>query len=266
MALKLENTYQQAVKTIATSQINILTLMQYIVVILTLLAYSASVSAKESTINTIEPNLEHSFQCIKIIKALERYHYLEKKLDNKMSEIILHRYLKSLDPRKQLFTLKDINLLKQYQFRFDDDLKRGRLNLSFKIFNLFMNRSNQRLEYISSLIKTWEKELDFSKKESMIIKYDLRTWKTDEQELYTLWKKELKNHIISLLLDDQEKDTIYETLNKLYSNRLKLLLQTDSDDVFQILMNSVTSSFDPHTQFFPPRASEDFDIHISLSL
>ena len=67
-------------------------------------------------------------------------------------------------------------------------------------------------------------------------------------------------------MDDQEKDTIYETLNKLYSNRLKRLLQTDSDDIFQILMNSVTSSFDPHTQFFPPRASEDFDIHMSLSL
>ena len=31
-------------------------------------------------------------------------------------------------------------------------------------------------------------------------------------------------------------------------------------------MNSVTASFDPHTQFFPPRASEDFDIHMSLSL
>ena len=266
MALKLENTYQQTVKTIATPQIDILALMQYIVAIFIILAYSAPVSAKTDTINTIEPKLEHSFQCIKIIKALERYHYLEKKLDNKMSEIILHRYLKSLDPRKQLFTLKDINLLKQYQFRFDDDLKRGRLNLSFKIFNLFMNRSNQRLEYISSLIETWEKELDFSKKESLIIKYDLRTWKNDEQELYTLWKKELKNHIISLLLDDQEKDTIYETLNKLYSNRLKRLLQTDSNDIFQILMNSVTSSFDPHTQFFPPRASEDFDIHMSLSL
>ena len=139
MALKLKNTYQQAVKTIATSQINILILMQYIVVIFIILAYSAPVSAKTDTINTIEPKLEHSFQCIKIIKALEKYHYLEKKLDNKMSEIILHRYLKRLDPRKQLFTLKDINLLKQYQFRFDNDLKRGQLDLSFKIFNLFMN-------------------------------------------------------------------------------------------------------------------------------
>ncbi len=266
MAFKTKFIYQLAAKTTITSQIGIWILMKYIVITLTLLAYSVPVSANKSTLETIKPKPEHSFQCIKIIKALERYHYLGKKLDNKMSEIILNRYLKRLDPRKQLFTLKDINWLKHYQFRFDNDLKRGRLDLSFKIFDLFMNRSKQRLEYISSLIKTWEKELDFSKKESMIIENDLRKWKTDEQKLYTLWKKELKNHIISLLLDDQDKDTIYETLNKLYSNRLKRLLQTDSDDIFQILMNSVTSSFDPHTQFFPPRASEDFDIHMSLSL
>ncbi len=266
MVLKPKIIYQQAVKTTATSQKNFWILMQYIVVILTLLAYSAPVSAKTGTINTIKPKLEQSYQCIKIIKALERYHYLGKKLDNKMSEIILNRYLKRLDPRKQLFTLKDINWFKHYKFRFDDDLKRGRLDLSFKIFDLFMNRSKQRLEYISSLIKTWEKELDFSKKESMIIDNDLRKWMIDEQKLYTLWKKELKNHIISLLLDDQDKDTIYETLNKLYSNRLKRLLQTNSDDIFQILMNSVTTSFDPHTQFFLPRTSEDFDIHMSLSL
>ncbi len=266
MVLKPKIIYQQAVKTTATSQKTFWILMQYIVVILTLLAYSAPVSAKTGTINTIKPKLEQSYQCIKIIKALERYHFLGKKLDNKMSEIILNRYLKRLDPRKQLFTLKDINWFKHYKFRFDDDLKRGRLDLSFKIFDLFMNRSKQRLEYISSLIKTWEEELDFSKKESMIIDNDLRKWMIDEQKLYTLWKKELKNHIISLLLDDQDKNTIYETLNKLYSNRLKRLLQTNSDDIFQILMNSVTTSFDPHTQFFLPRTSEDFDIHMSLSL
>ncbi|MCK5349315.1 MAG: carboxy terminal-processing peptidase, partial [Desulfobacula sp.] len=79
-------------------------------------------------------------------------------------------------------------------------------------------------------------------------------------------KKELKNHIILLSLDDQDNASISDTLVKIYSNRLKRLLQTDSNDIFQIFMNTVTASFDPHTQFFPPRASEDFDIHMSLSL
>jgi carboxyl-terminal processing protease len=268
MKLKFKTNNQQLVP---TQQANIWLCLQSIILIFICLSYSSITLANSGTNshsidNPIKPTPAHSFQCIKIINALERYHYLEKRLDDKMSKIILHRYLKSLDPRKHLFTKKDIDLFKRYQFRFDDDLKRGRLNLSFKIFSLFMHRSEQRLEYISSLIKTWETGLDFSKNESMIIENDLRKWQTNEQELYNLWKKELKNHIISLILDDQERNSITKTLNQLYSNRLKRLLQTDSNDVFQVVMNSVTNSFDPHTQFFPPRASEDFDIHMSLSL
>ncbi|OFZ58712.1 MAG: tail-specific protease, partial [Bdellovibrionales bacterium RIFOXYB2_FULL_36_6] len=91
-------------------------------------------------------------------------------------------------------------------------------------------------------------------------------WHLDKQSLYPLWKSDLKNHIISLILDDQDEASIADTLEKTYSNRLKHLLQTNNGDIFQIFMNSVTSSFDPHTQYFPPNASEDFDIHMSLSL
>ncbi|MCD4718439.1 MAG: carboxy terminal-processing peptidase, partial [Desulfobacula sp.] len=169
-------------------------------------------------------------------------------------------------PRKQLFTLEDINSFKRYQFRLDNELKRGNLNTGFKIFNLYMARSKERLEYISLMIKTWEKELDFNKTDFMIIDNDLRQWKPNTQTLYSLWEKELKNHIISMILDDQEKSSIKDNLDRIYSNRLKRLLQTDSNDIFQVFMNTITASFDPHTQFFPPRASEDFDIHMSLSL
>ena len=238
-----------------------------ILLIFTFLLYSSVVFAKSDIIdNPIKPTLKHSFQCIKIIKALEKHHYLEKKMNDQMSKTFLDQYLKRIDPGKQLFTKKDIKSLEQYQFSFDDDLKKGQLNLCFKIFDSYMKKSRLRLEYILSLIKTWDRNLDFSKDESIIIDYDLRKWQTNEQQLHTLWKKEFKNHIISLLLDNQDKDSITTTLNKLYSSRLKYLFQTNSNDVFQIIMNSVTTSFDPHTQFFPPEVSENFNIHMSLSL
>ncbi len=218
------------------------------------------------TPDIITPRPEYSSQGIDIIRSLEKNHYSEKTLDNEMSSIILNRYIKQLDPMRQLFTLSDINRFNQYQFRFDNELKKGNLDIGFEIFNLYLARSAEKLEYILSLIKTWEQDLDFTQDESLVIDDDLLQWRLDKQSLYPLWKSDLKNHIISLILDDQDEASIADTLEKTYSNRLKHLLQTNNDDVFQIFMNSVTSSFDPHTQYFPPNASEDFDIHMSLSL
>ena len=218
------------------------------------------------TPDIITPRPEYSSQCIDIIHSLERNHYSEKTLDNEMSSIILNRYIKQLDPMRQLFTLSDINRFNQYQFRFDNELKKGNLDMGFEIFNLYLARSAEKLEYILSLIKTWEKDLDFTQDDSLVIDDELLQWHLDKQSLYPLWKNDLKNHIISLILDDQDEASIADTLEKTYSNRLKHLLQTNSGDIFQIFMNSVTGSFDPHTQYFPPNASEDFDIHMSLSL
>jgi carboxyl-terminal processing protease len=167
---------------------------------------------------------------------------------------------------RQLFTLSDINRFNQYQFRFDNELKKGNLDMGFEIFNLYLARSAEKLEYLLSLIKTWKKYLDFTQNDSLVVDDDLLQWRIDKQSLYSLWKSDLKNHIISLILDNQDEASIADTLEKTYSNRLKHLLQTNSGDVFQIFMNSVTTSFDPHTQYFPPNASEDFDIHMSLSL
>ena len=239
-------------------------LIKHLLSILLITCLSSSLLA--ATPGIITPKPEFSSQCIGIIQSLERNHYSEKTLDNEMSSIILNRYIKQLDPMKQLFTLSDINRFNQYQFRFDNELKKGNLDMAFEIFNLYMARSTEKLEYISSLIENWEKNLDFTQDDSIIIDNELLQWKPDKASLSLLWKSDLKNHIISLLLDNQEKASITDTLKKTYSNRLNHLLQTNAGDIFQIFMNSVTGSFDPHTQYFPPNVSEDFDIHMSLSL
>ncbi len=254
MTIKLNKLYR----------LNISILIKYFLSILFITSFTSAPWAE--THDIITPKPEYSSQCVNIIQSLERNHYSEKTLDNEMSSIILNRYIKQLDPMKQLFTLSDINQFKQHQFRFDNELKKGNLDMAFEIFNLFIARSREKLEYILSLVETREKKIDFTQDESIIIDEALLLWMPDKQSLYPLWKSELKNHIISLILDNQDNASISDTLKKTYSNRLKHLLQTNAGDVFQIFMNSVTSSFDPHTQYFPPTASEDFDIHMSLSL
>nr|WP_321404288.1 carboxy terminal-processing peptidase [uncultured Desulfobacter sp.] len=209
---------------------------------------------------------EQAEQCVAIVDALERDHFTGKKMDSDMSALVFDRYVKSLDPGRHLFTQKDLDAyqpLKQLMYKY---LKTGNLAPAYEIFNLYQSRSVQRLEYILELAKSWQTQIDFARNETLVIDYEHKPFIQDMSGLKPLWKKELKNHIINLKIDKKSDDEISETLEKIYSNRLSRLSQTQSRDVFQIFMNAVTMSFDPHSQYFAPRLSEDFDIHMKLSL
>ncbi|NWH04542.1 carboxy terminal-processing peptidase [Desulfobacter latus] len=209
---------------------------------------------------------EQSQRCIAILNALERDHFTGKKLDKNMSVLVFDRYIKSLDPGRHLLTqadLSDFQPLKQQMYKY---LKTGNLGPAFKIFNRYQSRSEQRLEYILELAQSWQTQINFTQNDSLVIDYDHKPFIRDASGLKPLWKKELKNHIINLKINKTPDDEISETLEKIYTNRLSRLTQTQSRDVFQIFMNAVTMSFDPHSQYFAPRLSEDFDIHMRLSL
>jgi len=204
--------------------------------------------------------------CISIVNSLERNHYSEERLDNAMSSKIFDRYLTMLDSSKSLFTKNDIEKFEPLRYRFDNTLQKGDLAPGFDLFNLFIERSRERLVYLINLSKTWEKELDFTTPDTIDLVREEMPWPANRAELELLWKKELKNDVLTIKLNDEKEEPITETLTKRYTSRLNRLAQTNSEDSFRTFMNAVTMSFDPHTQYFPPRDSEDFDIQMSLSL
>ncbi|MFU8769843.1 MAG: carboxy terminal-processing peptidase [Desulfotignum sp.] len=223
-------------------------------------------SAVSATPGALAPEKTHMIECIRIVTALERHHYSGKKMDDALSEQIFDRYITYLDSSRNLLTRQDLAHLDQYKFRFDNDLKRGNLKIAYEIYNLYHRRAVERHEFILDLIGTWESSLTLHSEESLVPDGKQRSWQSSPEALRGLWEKELINHIITLKLDDQADAAVTQTLEKIYTTRLTRLSQTNTDDVFQLFMNSVTESFDPHTQYFPPRVSEDFDIHMSLSL
>src|SRR5205085_9835809 len=52
----------------------------------------------------------------------------------------------------------------------------------------------------------------------------------------------------------------YERLIKTYAR------EVNSEDVFEIYMNSITESYDPHTNYFSPSGADRFKQSMSLSL
>ena len=199
-----------------------------------------------------------SRRCVDIVNALERDHFTGKVLNTEMSAQVFDTYIKYLDPGKHLLTQTDLDQLaplKQLMYMY---VKRGDLGPAFEIFNLYQARSDKRLEYILSLIDDWQNLIDFTKNDTIVIDYEHKPFLKNEAELQPLWKKELKNHIISLKLDNTADEELTDTLKKIYSNRRSRLSQTQSRDVFQIFMNAVTMSFDPHFPIFRPPSVRRF--------
>ncbi len=212
------------------------------------------------------PEPSRKQECMRIIQVLEKGHYLGKKVDQALGERSFDIYVQHLDPFRSLLTLSDITRYAKVRKKWGRELIQGNLFSAYGLYNLCRNRDEKRLKYTLGLIENWEKKLDFSSDSPLIVDRKERPWQASESALKELWKKELINYIISLKLDGTTSKEITKTLTKTYESRLARIAQANAADVFDLIMNSLAMAFDPHTQYFPPRASEDFDIHMSLSL
>ena len=55
-------------------------------------------------------------------------------------------------------------------------------------------------------------------------------------------------------------------LTQRYHSFAKRMHQTDADELLEIYLNSLTTSFDPHTDYMSPSTQENFDIMMRLEL
>src|SRR5690606_18974254 len=81
-----------------------------------------------------------------------------------------------------------------------------------------------------------------------------------------LWRKRVKNDVLTLVAAGKEREEITKTLRKRYERIRNSTLQVNAEDVFQTFMNAYTTAIDPHSAYFSARTSENFDISMRLSL
>ncbi len=226
----------------------------------------AYVPAAEPSYLPLTPLDVHPRTSLTIVEQLRHTHYLEKPLDDQTSSQIFDKYLEMLDSSRAYFTAKDIASLEKYRYQLDDALIRGNLDPAFEIFNLYQQRLTERLDFLISELAKGLQETDFEADDVIEIDRDHAPWPADEAALDDLWRKRLKAAALSMKLNGKNLDEIDNLLTKRYKNRLKQSAQTKSEDAFQLYVNAFASTYDPHTQYFSPRTSQNFNINMSLSL
>ena len=215
---------------------------------------------------TIEYTDSQRDTIIELLDQLEERHYSKLTYDDALSSQHLDAYIDSLDGSKMFFTAADIEEFQQYRQVMDEQLPKGNLDAGYAIFNRFQERLRTRLESVNANLEASVAAMDFTVDEYYELDTDDREWATEQAQLDERWRKHLKNQVLGLRLADKPAEEIPETLGRRYENQLKRVEQYNSQDVFQIYANALTELYDPHTNYFSPRRSENFNINMSLSL
>jgi carboxyl-terminal processing protease len=214
----------------------------------------------------LEPTREESITTQQVMSNLLRGHYERKRLNDDLSSQVLDTLLDDIDSTHSYLLQSDVKDFEQFRKTLDEALSRGNMKPAFYIYNRFQQRVNERLSFLLSELKENAGKYTFDSDETLNLNREEQPWATSPRELNDLWRKRLKNSILNLRLAGKEDDAIIELLTKRYQNQLNRVHQSKPVDAYQTFMNAVTRSFDPHTQYFSPRNSENFNINMSLKL
>ncbi|MCD8521213.1 MAG: carboxy terminal-processing peptidase [Saccharospirillaceae bacterium] len=214
----------------------------------------------------LEPTRDHAMITQQIMNNLLRGHYEHQRLDDKLSSRVLDILFDDIDSTRSYLLAADIKEFEQYRYSLDEALNRGDMRPAFIIFNRFQQRVSERLSFLLNELQTNAANYHFDTDERLDLDREKAPWANTNAELNELWRKRLKNSMLNLKMAGKEKDAIIELLNKRYQNQLNRVHQSQPEDAYQTFMNAVTRAFDPHTQYFSPRNTENFNINMSLSL
>jgi carboxyl-terminal processing protease len=229
---------------------------------------SLAIGNTSTSLKPLKPMDEHSRTTAEIVNRLAQQHYqrTQVRLDNNLSSVVFSRFIKELDGNRSYFIQADIDEFEKYRYRLDDAFRARKVDPGFIIFNRYQQRVSERLQYLISTIKQGANKLDFNSNDSFHINRENYAWPQSTEELDKLWHKRLVNSALNLKLSGKENDKITELLTKRYSSQLKRIQQNNAEDAYRVYMNSLTLSYDPHTQYFSPRGTENFNIRMRLSL
>lgn len=232
-------------------------------IILTFVAAANSVALERAAPPSFAPSPQQ-VQTVQLAAGiLKQSPYRAISLDARTSDQIFERYLKALDPEKLIFLQADIERFSPDGARLADAINRGDLHIPFDVFNVYALRVSERLAYARELLK---KGFHFDNSESFEFDRDDAPYPRTEKEMRELWRLRVKNDWLQLKLDGKNAPAIRETLDKRYAKMRSRIDKYKSEDVFQVFMNALASTVDPHTDYFGPAKAAEFEIAMKLSL
>jgi carboxyl-terminal processing protease len=208
------------------------------------------------------PSAQQRLLAPRIANILEQNHYRHIAIDDKFSPQVFDRFVSALDGQHSYFLAGDVAGFERWRTRFGDMIHTGEMDPAYLIFNVFQQRNRERINYA---IKLLDIEPDWTVEESFNFDREHAPWPATQAEMDELWRLRVKNDAISLMLTGKSWPDTVDLLRKRYQRVLARLDKISPEDVFESLMNAYCAVYDPHSNYFSPRSSEEYRIQMSLS-
>ena len=230
--------------------------------------------------NKVPPNKYEAI--LKLVgEMLSQAHYSPKDINDDFSKKIFTKFITDLDPEKNMFLQSDITELEnKYQLKIDEEIKGAPVEFFLAAGKIF----NKRMEEASIICNEWlSKPFNFTTDESVVLDGDKLSYAENPAAIKERWRKKIKYLTLERyadLLETREKnkgkaDFVVKSdveLEKEAREKTKKIVDRmferfrfkfNDDDKFNVFVNAITTTMDPHTEFFPPVDKRYFDEEMS---
>lgn len=197
-----------------------------------------------------------------VSQFIQNSHYNKVAVDDKLSSLVLDRYVKGLDRNRMYLLGSDIEFFEKYRYELDDIVKSKPLDPVYEIFEVYQTRLRERLTFALRQLQT---EPDYSTDVEYRFDRTDAPWAASVEELNEIWQQRVVNDALNLAIENESWEQIQKILSKRYKGSLRRLDQVNNDDVFERFMNIFVHAVDPHSSYLSPRNSEEYRIQMSLS-
>ena len=230
--------------------------------------------------NGESPEIRHRKLLSTIGYLLETEHYSPRKIDDDFSKDVFKEYLKALDQEKNIFLQSDIDALRVYETKLDDEIHGEAILFQPATSVIYEKRVIEARKVFETVIKS---PFDFSIDDSVLLDVDVKLAPLNEKERYTYWYQILKYKTLDRfvnLTEEREKNKTKEkfvvkadstlerearaSVKKEYLKRFERLEKTfDKEKRFELFLNTITGLMDPHTDYMAPVEKRSFTEQMS---
>ncbi len=198
-------------------------------------------------------------------EILEDSQFAHRRLDDRLAEEFLGRYLDSLDAARMI-------LLKSDEAEFTGDSsdvaegirRRGDSSLAQTIFQRYLERLDQRTAYVSGLLKT--EHFEFTGEDQCQVDRKDAARPVNLDAAKELWRQNLRAAFLQEKLGGKEEKDIAQTLDRRAQRMQQSAHKFSEGAVLDQYLNALAHIYDPHSDYMDREQLQSFNIVMNHSL